>query len=123
MAKAETRVPVTTENKPEAPPTAMQMQMWRPFENLRREVDRLFEDFTLSPFRLPFRRPAFDIEPFWSPKSWVAVPAVDFVEKDNAFEGARGRPFLARGGETWLHGAPGKRRRLRMFFVALITES
>ncbi len=85
MAKAETRVPVTTENKPEAPPTAMQMQMWRPFENLRREVDRLFED-TLSPFRLPFRRPAFDIEPFWSPESWVAVPAVDFVEKDNAFE-------------------------------------
>ena len=80
MAKAETRVPVTTENKAEAPPTAMQMQMWRPFENLRREVDRLFEDFTLSPFRLPFRRPAFDIEPFWSPESWVAVPAVDFVE-------------------------------------------
>ncbi len=84
MAKAETKVPVTTENKTEAP--AMQMQRWRPFENLRREVDRLFEDFTLSPFRLPFRRPAFDIEPFWAPESWVAVPAVDFVEKDNAFE-------------------------------------
>ncbi len=70
--------------KPRRPQTAM--QMWRPFENLRREVDRLFEDFTLSPFRLPFRRPAFDIEPFWSPESWVAVPAVDFVEHENAFE-------------------------------------
>ncbi len=84
MAKGETKVPVTTETKAEAPQTAM--QMWRPFENLRREVDRLFEDFTLSPFRLPFRRPAFDIEPFWAPESWVAVPAVDFVEHENAFE-------------------------------------
>src|SRR5271166_2174373 len=79
MAKAETKVPVTTENKTEATPTAMQLQMWRPFENLRREVDRLFEDFTLSPFRLPFRRPAFNIEPFCAPESWLAVPPVDFV--------------------------------------------
>ena len=91
MTKAETKVPVTTETKPEkfSPSTQMrstQMQMWRPFENLRREVDRLFEDFTMSPFRLPFRRPSFDIEPFWSPESWVAVPAVDFVERDNGYE-------------------------------------
>ncbi len=86
MAKAETKVPVTTEAKPETKSAAMQMQMFRPFEGLRREVDRLFEDFTMSPFRLPFRRPAFDIEPFWSPESWVAVPAVDFVEHDNAYE-------------------------------------
>ncbi len=86
MAKAETKVPVTTETKPEMAPPTMQMQMWRPFESLRREVDRLFEDFTTSPFRLPFRRPSFDIEPFWSPESWVAVPAMDFVERDNAYE-------------------------------------
>src|SRR5208283_826209 len=56
MAKAETKVPVTTESKPESPLTATQMQTWRPFENLRREVDRLFEDFTLSPFRLQASR-------------------------------------------------------------------
>ena len=86
MTKAETKVPVTTETKPEAPSRSTQMQMWRPFENLRREVDRLFEDFTTSPFRLPFRRPSFDIEPFWSPESWVAVPAIDFVERDNGYE-------------------------------------
>lgn len=86
MTKAETKVPVTTETKPEMAPPTMQMQMWRPFESLRREVDRLFEDFTTSPFRLPFRRPSFDIEPFWSPESWVAVPAMDFVERDNAYE-------------------------------------
>ncbi len=86
MAKAETKVPVTTEAKPESKAAAMQMQMFRPFENLRREVDRLFEDFTMSPLRLPFRRPAFDIEPFWSPGSWVAAPAIDFVERDDAYE-------------------------------------
>ena len=33
MAKAETKVPVTTESKPELPLTATQMQTWRPFEN------------------------------------------------------------------------------------------
>lgn len=86
MANTETKVPVTNETKSAATPTQAQMQLWRPFENLRREVDRLFEDFTASPFRLPFRRPAFDIEPFWSPESWVAVPAIDFVEGDKAFE-------------------------------------
>ena len=85
MAKAETKVPVTTEEKP-ATPAAAAMQAWRPFESLRREVDRLFEDFTLNPFRLPLRRPAFDIEPFWQPDSWVAMPAMDLVERHEAFE-------------------------------------
>lgn len=84
MARHETNVPVTAESKTEAPSAVM--QMWRPFEGLRREVDRLFDDFGMSPFRLPFRRPAFDIEPFWSPDSWVAVPAVDLIERDNAYE-------------------------------------
>ena len=85
MAKAETKVPVTTEEKP-ATPAAAAMQAWRPFESLRREVDRLFEDFTLNPFRLPLRRPAFDLEPFWQPDSWVATPAMDLVEQHEAFE-------------------------------------
>ena len=119
MAKAETKVPVTTESKTEAPPTAM--QMWRPFENLRREVDRLFDDFNMSPFRLPFRRPAFDIEPFWAPKSWVAVPAVDFVERDNAFEVHADLPGLEEknievkvaGGVLTIKGAIRKRTRKR----------
>jgi HSP20 family protein len=84
MAKAETKVPVTTEEKSAAAPAGL--QPWRPFDLLRREVDRLFEDFTLNPFRLPLRRPAFDLEPFWQPESWVAAPAIDLVERDNAFE-------------------------------------
>ena len=83
--KLRQRFPVTTEEKP-ATPAAAAMQAWRPFESLRREVDRLFEDFTLNPFRLPLRRPAFDIEPFWQPNSWVAMPAMDLVERHEAFE-------------------------------------
>ena len=78
------KVPVMTESKPVAPPTVT--PAWRPFEGLRRDVDRLFEDFTMSPFMMPFRRPAFDLEPFWQPESWVAVPAVDLIEHEKAFE-------------------------------------
>jgi HSP20 family protein len=93
MAKAETKVPVTTEDKPATPASAA-MQAWRPFETLRREVDRLFDDFTLNPFRLPLRRPAFDLEPFWQAESWVAMPAIDLVERDNAFEMSAELPGL-----------------------------
>ena len=82
MTKVE-RMPVMTETKPAAPPAAM--QAWRPFEGLRREVDRLFEDFTMSPLMMPFRRPAFDLEPLWRPESWIAAPAMDLVEHEKAF--------------------------------------
>ncbi len=93
MTSGETKVPVGKGEKSGTPSTAM--QMWRPFENLRHEVDRLFDDFyTRLPFRPPFRRPAFDIEPFWAPRSWVTVPAVDFVEHDDAFEMTADLPGL-----------------------------
>jgi HSP20 family protein len=83
----ETKVPVSNQQtSAAAPPSPGFTHAWRPFDTLRREVDRLFEDFTLNPFRLPLRRPAFDLEPFWQPDSWVAQPAIDLVEHDNAFE-------------------------------------
>jgi HSP20 family protein len=82
MTKVE-RMPVMTETKPTTAPAAT--QAWRPFEGLRREVDRLFEDFTTSPLMMPFRRPAFDLEPFWQPGSWIAAPAMDLVEHEKAF--------------------------------------
>ena len=43
MADIEAKVPVKTEEKPAERPAAP--AGWRPFESLRREVDRLFEDF------------------------------------------------------------------------------
>ena len=86
MAEGGTKVPVTDQRTAAATPAASLMQGWRPFDSLRREVDRLFDDFNLNPFRLPLRRPAFDLEPFWSADSWVAQPAMDLVERDSAFE-------------------------------------
>jgi HSP20 family protein len=85
MAEAATKLPVKTEEK--APERASMLQPWRPLESLRREVDRLFEDFGADFWRHPFRRAAFDVEPFWRRElTWGAAPAVDIVEKDKAYE-------------------------------------
>jgi len=94
MAETATKLPVKTEEKKtEEKTTALQTR--RPFETLRREVDRLFEDFDRSSWRLPFRRSVFDIEPFWRRElTWGAAPAVDIVEKDNAYEVTADLPGL-----------------------------
>jgi hypothetical protein len=54
-----TKVPGKTEKTP--PST---WQPWRPFESLRREVDRPFDDFSGGIWRSPFGRSFFDVEPF-----------------------------------------------------------
>lgn len=83
MADAETKVPVHTERKSES----RGLQAWHPIESLRREVDRLFEDFDRDFWRLPFRRSFTDIEPLLRRGlSWGATPAVDIVDKDNAYQ-------------------------------------
>jgi HSP20 family protein len=80
MAEAVTKLPVKTEEK-----TAERMR--RPLDNLRREIDRLFEDFDTGSWLTPFRRLGAEIEPFWRGEMvWSASPAVDFIEKDNAYE-------------------------------------
>lgn len=56
-------------------------QAWRPFEHLHTEIDRLFRHFGRDFWRFPFRSPTFDVGPF----NFVP-PAVDIVEKDNAYE-------------------------------------
>lgn len=85
MAEAATKLPVKTEDKKEGSGTSM--QAWRPFESLRREVDRLFENFDRDLWTSPFSRSAFDIEPLWRRVSkFEAAPAVDIVEKDSAYE-------------------------------------
>jgi len=84
MAEA-SKVPVKIEEKASARESAL--QAWRPFESLRREIDRLFDDFDRGFWRSPFRRSMFDIEPFWGrATSWAAEPAVDIVEKEKAYE-------------------------------------
>ena len=82
MDETASKVPVTEE----APERSTESQTWRPFESLRREVDRLFEDFDRDLWR-PLRRSAFDVEPFWRCQlKWGGAPAVDVVETDNAYE-------------------------------------
>jgi HSP20 family protein len=78
MAETATKLPVKTE-KATAP--------WRPFGSLRREIDRLFEDFDREFWGLPFHRSVFDVEPFWRRElTWAGTPAVDITESDKAYE-------------------------------------
>jgi HSP20 family protein len=84
MTEATTKVPVKTE-KPTAEP-ASALRAWQPFEGLRRQVDRLFEDFDRGFWRSPFRS-ALALEPFWRTEmTWPAAPAVDITESDKAYE-------------------------------------
>jgi len=78
------KVPVKAEQKSEGKGLP---QVWRPFETLRREVDRLFDDFGNEFWRSPFRRSLFEMEPVFQ-RTFEAgsLPAVDIVEKDNAYE-------------------------------------
>jgi HSP20 family protein len=86
MANTATKLPVKTEEKKSAE-KAIALQARRPLETLRSEVDRLFEDFDRHFLRSPSRRSVFDIEPFW-PRELTrgTAPAVDIVEKGNAYE-------------------------------------
>jgi len=67
------------------PPSTL--QPWRPFESLRREVDRLFEDFSGGIWRSPFGRSFFDVEPFRRAQASLgAMPAVDVTQTDKGYE-------------------------------------
>jgi HSP20 family protein len=60
--------------------------VWPSLENLRREMERLFDDFRFDFGGSPFRRGRL-LEPFSrGDMSWGAIPAVDIAEKDNAYE-------------------------------------
>lgn len=81
MAETITKLPVKNEGGPAAAPRS-----WTPFESLRREIDRLFDDLN-GGWRVPFGRSLFDVQPFWSREStWTATPAVDVAETDKAYE-------------------------------------
>jgi HSP20 family protein len=81
MAENVSKVPVKTDEGAAAAPA------WRSFESLRSEMNRLFDDFDRGFWRSPFRSSVFDIVPFAQHQiGWSAAPAVDVVEKDNAYE-------------------------------------
>lgn len=78
-----TKVPVTTTAKEPAQP-ATTPQPWQPLDALRREIDRLFDDYGNDFWRRPLRTFA-DFQPFWAQKAALA-PAVDLAESEKAFE-------------------------------------
>jgi len=81
MAEAATKLPVKTEAPSTAPSRVLE---WRPFEGLRNQVDRLFRDFETGFLQSPLYR---DVDNFWRRDlAFPVTPAVDIVEKDNAFE-------------------------------------
>ncbi len=81
MAEPVTRLPIKKESTEPAPGD------WRPLTSLRREIDRLFDDFGWGPGRWPSGRSLFDMEPFWRGElSFGKVPAVDVAEKDKEYE-------------------------------------
>lgn len=79
MPEPATRLPVQKDEKPIQPAGSF----WSPFETLRTEIDRLFDDFVPASWR-PLERSLFTRAP--SPSEWSIAPAVDVVEKDDAFE-------------------------------------
>jgi len=80
MAEA-TKLPVKNEDR-----KASGVAPWRPFESLRQEIDRLFEDFDGGLWRSRFARPMFNLQPFWTRESTWAMPAVDVAETDRGYE-------------------------------------
>jgi len=91
MAEAITKLPIKTEERK----SAAALRPWRPFENLRREIDQLFDDFGGGVWRSPFGRSLFDVQPFWQREStWTAVPAVDIAETEKAYEIAAELPGM-----------------------------
>ncbi len=81
MAEAVSKLPVKDETKSASPAHG---RLWYPFENLRQEIDRLFEDFDMGFLRWPSRRSLFELAPFG--RFQAGPPAVDIVEKEGAYE-------------------------------------
>lgn len=73
MAEATSTVPVTeytsivpeVSNQEKRTERLSANREWWPFEDLRKDVERAFEDFQRSPWRLPFMHTAFDASPAW----------------------------------------------------------
>jgi HSP20 family protein len=84
-----TKVPVTTDKTTEPATTA---QAWQPIETLRKEIDRLFDNFGQDFWRSPFRALA-DFEPLWSSKPATSF-AVDITENEQAYEIAAELPGM-----------------------------
>lgn len=88
MTQTVTRLPIKTEEKASE---AKVPAFWQPFESLRREMERVFDEFDGD--RLPFRT-AFDMRLPWAQTRFELSPAVDVTERDHEYEIAAELPGL-----------------------------
>lgn len=94
MAETVTKLPIKSAEKPKESETAVAPKTggWHPVESLRREVERVFEDFDRNFWRVPFgrslfSRSAFDVEPYFRHEMNTGLsPAVDIVEREKEYE-------------------------------------
>lgn len=83
MAESATKLPI----KSDKAAVPAQQTGWTPFEGLKREIDRLFDDFHPFGWRLPAARSAFDLAlPRLSGTGWLVAPAIDLTEKEKEYE-------------------------------------
>jgi HSP20 family protein len=81
MAETDTKLPIKSE-KSSAP---AKNRDWMSFESLRKEIDRLFDDFHPFDWRLPGT--VFGVEaPRIARAAWQVAPAMDLVEKEDGYE-------------------------------------
>ena len=83
MAEAPQKTPVKSEE------TAIERAPaeWSPLANMRREFDRMLEEFPWAGWRRPLARGLFDVEPFFRGFAGAgAVPAVDIAEREKEYE-------------------------------------
>jgi HSP20 family protein len=87
MAESAAKLAVKNEGyKPEPARPVARRELW-PFARLQNEIERLFDEFGAAPWRSPFRRSVFDMEPRWrSEINWGKIPAVDVAETAKGYE-------------------------------------
>jgi len=86
MTKDVSTKPVKVEHASDRPPPAQAWSSFIPFKSLRREIDRLFEDYDRGAWRSPFRT-NWSLEPFFHGEvRWPAIPTVDVAETEGAYK-------------------------------------
>ncbi len=80
MAEPATKLPIKTEEKA----VERRAESWLPFESLRSEIDRLFEDFAPTLWRRPFSSAFLGRMPRLS--ELKVAPAVDLAEAEKSYE-------------------------------------
>ena len=71
--------------KPPVKKSAVPAKTETPLESLRREIDRLFDDFHPFDWRMPSKVLGFEV-PRMTRAEWQVAPAMDLVEKDDSYE-------------------------------------